>query len=290
MGTVEIIIIAVLVGLVFFSLCAIWFASIKKKKAETKKDDSNAKVEPVYKKQDEQGKKVEESKQEEPKKKEGFKIIRKKSEVKINKKALKTGSRNPTVTKVFVGGKNVEEEQKAEAIRIAEQNLKAEQLREAQRLAGFEDMPFGARENSIETTTTNGEFSIKAPIGMPNRAPIIGDRTNFASHLNVSDDGNVSGVSGIGIAKVIEETQRQANRVDDSTEQMVRNVRRNMLGDNSFEPDDIFEMLRNRRMGGYEPEVQSNKKQTLKDRAKKLDAETLIIADAISKPKSTTKK
>ena len=86
----------------------IFFGGKKKIKSKKKKDEQpkgEKKIEQVIKSEK---KEVKEEKKEEVPKIEmpeqassGFKIIRKQSKVKINKRALQDGSRNPSVTKVF---------------------------------------------------------------------------------------------------------------------------------------------------------------------------------------------
>jgi len=268
-------VLALILGYIFFG------GKKKKKNKENKKSkepEKEKKIEPAIKsnKPKEEEKKEEpkqEIKEEKPREKIPFKIIRKQSEVKINKKALKAGSRNPSVTKVFdKNGKKIEEQPKG--------SDNQEDLKDAiDKLSLNTDSieRFGARDPQFNTISSEHEFSIVAPKGSPNRAPIISDRTNFNSHLNVSEDNNLSGIVGTGIGKVLADIDKTANSVDNKTEEMVNKVRKNFLGiEEDIDPFDIF----NRR---------ANQNQEVKKKENpldKIDAKTLIIADAISNPKS----
>ena len=127
---------------------------------------------------------------------------------------------------------------------------------------------FGTKEPEFKDLT-------KADVGMPNRLPMLTDRTNFASHLHISSDNNLSGVVGTGIAKAVERSEAQGTDIDDKTAEMVKNVRRNMLGDKMFDDPSLF----------LAPDPVDNGKAKPKNKLKKIDAETLILADVISKRK-----
>lgn len=249
------------------------FKSDKDKEEEKPTDKPSQEQEMVLEKQPE-------------KKAEPFKIIRKKSEVKIHKKAIKADSRNPSITKVFdKNGKKLE---------LDENELEKKDEFSPDELSQIESMEndgvmsgitggnperFGYREPHIKERNVGGEYKIEAPIGSPNRAPIIRDRTNFGSHLNISEDGNLSGVVGTGVAKIIDRAERQSEEIDKKTDDMIRNIRMNLLNE------------RREVTGGYgfsygqedfpRPSVRTS---PIK-KAKNIDAKTLIIAEAISNPK-----
>ena len=254
----------------------IFFGGKKSKKAK-------AKQEPKQEKKVEQAVKTDKPKQEEKKEEavpvvkmpeadpqKGFRIIRKKSEVKINKKALKSGSRNPSVSKVFdKSGKKIDEPQKDE---IPESEL--EMRKSIIDLSKKEPGRFGTREIDYDVVNNGAEFKINNPEGSLNRAPRIGDRTNFGSHLNVSADGNLSGVVGTGISKTLSNIDKQTRSVDDNTEAMIRNVKRNFLGiEEEINPFDVFNTRR--------PQESQKKESALN----KIDAKTLVLVDAINNPR-----
>lgn len=249
MGTLEIVLISLGVSAVALVLLYVLSAKKKKGKAEAPSTGSEAKVEPVYKKPEADKPKDEPSV-------ETLKVIRKQSEIKINKKALKGDSRNPSITKVFVNGKNVEEEPEA----VAE-----EPVAEEKPTIGA----FGTREPEF-SQPLDGKPRERSPFQMPNRAPIIGDRTNFTSRLHVSEDNNLSGVSGTGIAKALSESENKMSDIDQKTEDMVDEIRRTFLGQTS-------PLLTN-------DESLSSTKNT-KINVKDFDAKTLIIADILNHPR-----
>jgi len=282
MSTIEIIVLSSIGACVLFSLYYIFFHRKKKtkdKKSKNKDDKKlgEKKVEKAIKTGKEEVKETQKEEVKEEPKKEPFKIIRKQSTVKINKKALKSGSRNPSITKVFDKGRRIDqpEEIKNEDLFDTHDAEKEFTLEKQLPTVGA----FGVREPEINTESTKQEFKIKAPFGSPNRAPTIGDRTNFGSHLNVSEDGNLSGILGTGVAKAIVDANRVADKADDKTELMIQDVRRNILGIKS----DIgaFDYLN--------LEGLKNQPKT-KAKLKNIDAETLIIADAIVNPKYKKKK
>lgn len=317
MGTLEIVII-VFVGLIaIFGLYSIFFSKkvkaiknkrkeqkeqkkaekLKKKqdKKQSKKGASEAagkerKIEPaVVSKKKQETQKPEPEKEEPPavvaaepekKKPEPFRIIRKTSQVKINKKALKNGSRNPSITKVFENGKRIDAVEPQEVEPVS----KKVETQETQEAPVYEIIredvgDFGFREPKYLEESTESGFRIVPPNGLPNRAPIIGDRTNFASRLTVSSDNNLSGVSGPGINKAIESVNKQTEKIEKKTVDLVEEVRRKLLGERdrlkgepSFNGQSYEEFM-----------VDNSKNATSK--FKNIDAETLIIADAISNPK-----
>lgn len=285
MSTIEILILTA-VGLFLVScLCYIFF--YHKKKIKAKKEDKKLgekKVEQAIKpKKDEKAKQEEQETKEEVKEekketekaleKNPFKIIRKKSEVKINKKALKNGSRNPSITKVFdKEGNRVDlaEEEQINKERIEKISEDVQDLHSTER--------FIARDYNISDESSEHEYKIIAPKGSPNRAPIIGDRTNFASHLNISEDGNMSGIIGTGVKKIIDRVDDHSDDIEQRTQEMIRNVHRNL-----YDEMDFLDM--------YQTGTQDipDSKTKVKDKLKNIDAQTLIIADAISNPKSKRK-
>lgn len=318
MGTLEIVII-VFVGLIaIFGLYSIFFSKkVKAIKSKRKEQKEQKKAEKLKKKQDKKQskkgaseaagkerkiepavvskKKPEAEKQEPPspapvpaqpepelekKKPEPFRIIRKTSQVKINKKALKNGSRNPSITKVFENGKRIDAVEPQEVGPVS----KKVETQETQEAPVYEIIredvgDFGFREPKYLEESTEGGFRIVPPKGLPNRAPIIGDRTNFTSRLTVSSDNNLSGVSGPGINKAIESVNKQTEKIEKKTVDLVEEVRRKLLG----EKDKIKSQAGF--MGqGYDGFVAEGEQNSI-NRFKSIDAETLIIADAISNPK-----
>ena len=317
MGTLEIVII-VFVGLIaIFGLYSIFFSkkvkAIKNKRKEqkeqkkaeklkrkqdkkqSKKGASEAagkerKIEPaVVSKKKPETQKPELEQQEPPavvatepekKKPEPFRIIRKTSQVKINKKALKNGSRNPSITKVFENGKRIDAVEPQEVEPVS----KKVETQETQEAPVYEIIredvgDFGFREPKYLEESTEGGFRIVPPKGLPNRAPIIGDRTNFTSRLTVSSDNNFSGVSGPGINKAIESVNKQTEKIEKKTVDLVEEVRRKLLGERDrLKGEPSFNGQ------GYEEFMVDNTKNAT-SKFKSIDAETLIIADAISNPK-----
>ena len=318
MGTLEIVII-VFVGLIaIFGLYSIFFSKkVKAIKNKRKEQKEQKKAEKLKKKQDKkQGKKgaseaagkerkiepavvskkkPEAEKQEPPspapvpaqpepepekKKPEPFRIIRKTSQVKINKKALKNGSRNPSITKVFENGKRIDAVEPQEVKPVSEKV----ETQETQEPPVYEIIredvgDFGFREPKYLEESTEGGFRIVPPKGLPNRDPIIGDRTNFTSRLTVSSDNNLSGVSGPGINKAIESVNKQTEKIEKKTVDLVEEVRRKLLGERDrLKGEPSFNGQ------GYEEFMVDNSKNAT-SKFKNIDAETLIIADAISNPK-----
>ena len=318
MGTLEIVII-VFVGLIaIFGLYSIFFSKkVKAIKNKRKEQKEQKKAEKLKKKQDKKqskkgasevagkerkiepavvSKKKQEAEKQEPpspapvpaqpepelekKKPEPFRIIRKTSQVKINKKALKNGSRNPSITKVFENGKRIDAVEPQEVEPVS----KKVETQETQEAPVYEIIredvgDFGFREPKYLEESTEGGFRIVPPKGLPNRAPIIGDRTNFTSRLVVSSDNNLSGVSGPGINKAIESVSKQTEKIEKKTVDLVEEVRRKLLG----EKDKIKSQAGF--MGqGYDSFVAEGEQNSI-NRFKSIDAETLIIADAISNPK-----
>ena len=267
-------------------LCAyIFFGGKKKQKKKNSEPPKEKKVEQVIKSskpKEEKQTELEEKKSEVPKEEpnRGFKIIRKKSEIKINKKALHSGSRNPSITKVFDKNGKIEDsenekiQQKANTSNQKNQFISLKQESEEE----FVVERFGARRVDYDVINNGVEFKIGNKVGDNNRAPIITDRTNFSSHLNETDSNNPYSISGIGIKQAIDKAEKQASNVDDDAEDMVRKIKQNFLG---AEDDlDPFETIR-RRM-----EERSAPKQENQDgKFTKLDAKTLILADAVSNPK-----
>ena len=283
----------------------------EKKTGNAKKDEKNVvsksvgekKVEQAIKKEgsekvEEKSKTAEQEEekelvlQKEPPKEKGtpFKIIRKQSKVKINKQALKSGSRNPSVTKVFDKGKRVDIDENSNGGLVEDAGKEiAKVVNEVntEKESVMSDIPsqdighYGIREPRFDSISDEHEFRMRPPFGSPNRAPVIGDRTNFGSHLRVTDDNNLSGVMGTGVAKIIEQTEAQSNEIDKKTDQMVRNVKRDILGDIP-------------RFGGMfdisERGVNNDlNKETPNQKLKNLDAETIMIAQAIAKRKGAKK-
>ena len=269
-------------------------------KGEVKKDDNNLvgkavgekKIEPAIKKGETPPPQEEEEEEQElvlkkdppPKEPTPFKIIRKQSNVKISKQALKSGSRNPSITKVFDNGKRIDidensngglvEDAGKEIAKVVEEVNKEKEST----MSGIPSQNighYGIREPQFDMVSEGQEFRMNAPAGSPNRAPIIGDRTHFASHLRVTDDNNLSGVMGTGVAKIIEQTEAQSDKIEQDTENMVRNVKRDLLGD----------MPRFGGMFDFPTAESGKKKNDANAKLKGIDTETLIIAQALSKRK-----
>lgn len=305
MGKLEIIIFSFLGVFIFFVIDSMFFAGKRKarkkaKNEEKKQNKANAKlgekkIEPAIAKTEkptisltesqprEKQLPVQEEEQElsltknEP---SPFKIIRKQSKVKIHKKALNASSRNPSVTRVFAGGKRIdgiEEEQDKdnEDLGDAIKTIDSEELLNA---INAEVGSFGIREPDYSFINTNSEFKFLNMSGGPNRAPIIGDRTNFQSRLNVSEDGNMSGVSGTGVVKIIEQASEQTEKINKKTTKMIKDVHADITG--MFNPKISFLNVDEKKSVDI-PQMH---------KYKDIDVETLIIADAISNPKYKNKK
>lgn len=311
MGILEKVLLILFALIVLVCLYFIFFSKKKSKgKKEKKEKKSNRKkkeeapagerkVERVIKKQGEEDKedtkedsnKDSEEKvlEKEPPKDTSFKIIRKQSEVKINKKALKSGSRNPSITKVFdKNGKMIDPDNNTDSVNVLQEEVDSDMIDiirefDAEENSIMSGTPFGNigafgfREYNMNEVSTDKEFKINAPIGSPNRAPIIGDRTNFASHLNVSEDGNLSGVVGTGVSKIIQRAESQTDEIEKKTNDMLDNIRKNILGNRGFGfGNNPFSQVKT------EQKEEPKKKRTIKD----IDAKTLIIAEAINNPKN----
>lgn len=288
MKPIEIVIIVVCVLAVLIAIWRIFFSgklakklkekkakkSAKKEDKKSDKSDSKPKVEKAIKKdgaEKPQEKPADEKKEEkkEEKKDTSFKIIRKQSEVKINKTALKSGSRNPSVSKVFdKNGKRIDEvkEEQEQAAEVKEVN---EEPKAQTKLE-----PFGARDYEYSEVNTSEEFKINAPKGSPMRAPTIGDRTNFASHLNISEDGNLSGITGIGVHSATAKAESQLREIEKKNQDMLNRVQNDMLN------RDFGNQLRR-----YDSFDFGEQKQQTTSPLDKIDPETLILADIINNPK-----
>lgn len=266
----KIIVISVAI-FAFFGLCAILF-SFKKKNKSKEKSASTAKVEPAIngdksnKKEEDKAKKQEAEKKEDIK----FKVIKKKSDVKISKKALKSGSRNPSITRVFERGKMLEEGPATED----KNNEEIQSIKDFEPV--LEKKPperFFPKDYEYSETNTSQEFMINASKGAPRRSPMLGDRTNFRSHLTISEDGNLSGVTGTGIHAAANKALDAAREIDKKNEEMISKVHEDLLGSalGSFE---------SRHFG--EPAQAAKERDDFKE---KLDSETLILVDALMNPK-----
>lgn len=274
---------ALIIGYIFFG------GKKKSKKSKDKKEEApkgEKKVEQVIKSEKKPSEEKKEETQE-PVKIEmpeqdssGFKIIRKQSKIKISKKALQSGSRNPSVTRVF--DKNAKKTDfdidKIESIDKVQKEATIEDLEKNYLDKMNKIERFGAREVDYKMINKGNEFSMINKTGDPNRAPIITDRTNFASHLNVTKDNNFSGISGTGIKSTEQEINETISTVDDDTEKMIKNVKKNFLDiEDDINPFDYF----NRERRKEEPVKEKKGNIKVKD----IDLKTLILADAISNPK-----
>ena len=307
MTVLESIIVYSLVAFAAITILSVVFSVIKKQlkktkeKNEEKKIEGERKIEPAIKPKDDPTKKTdpvvqkEEEKvleKEPPKQKEsGFKIIRKQSKIKINKKALNVNSRNPSVSRVFKDGKRIDEEDVVSTDVSEETNQVVKELESEERSGVMPDITsvnpgrYGFRIQEREELNTDKYFKINAPTGSPNRAPIIGDRTNFASHLHVSKDGNLSGVVGTGVAKIIDDAETQIDDIEENTQDMIKNVKTSLFGEKSvfgYKSDSFGKLL----------EMAEKRKETKQQEPikKEIDAETLIISDIINNPKFKNKK
>lgn len=244
-----------------------------KSKPEKSEKGEEKKVEPALKSKSVEPEKVEEKEKtlekEPPKEKEKFHVIRKKNEIKVNKQALRSGSRNPSVTKVFdKNGKiKTEEEKVEEEKKSVDFNDEIQEKKPVER--------FGTREYEYSENNTSNFFQINAPKGSPLRSPTIGDRTNFTERLRVSEDGNLSGVSGIGIHGAILQAESQAKDIEDKNKEMLDRV------DDSLNGQFFGDMFSNL-------SLQENKSE-VKNPLDKIDVETLILVDAINNPRHKKK-
>lgn len=272
MTTSGIFLIVVAVAIVLF-IGGLVFSGKKKGKDKKKKDEPNKEkvVEPAIKSDRPKIEEKKEPVEEQPVvvMPDGFRVIRKKSEVKINKKAIKGDSRNPSITRVFVDGKNVEEEKKKE-----EETPIISEVQGAMSVNIPEEVGrFGAREPQFKDLSERTD-------GMPNRSPTLEERINFASHLNVSKDNNMSGVSGTGINKVIDDVETIDKSETQSTEQLLNSVRQNIARNGGFGLNNPMDFL-----NGGQDNSQTQKAKTPHEKLKDIDAQTLIIADAIMNKK-----
>lgn len=301
MSLLEKLILGLCLFLVLYAILNAIFGGKKKKKSQPKKEEkksqdkktgnkkaeaTQAKIEPVLKRESQKSgqeeKSQEKSPQQEkvlektlektPEKKTGLQIIRRKNELKINKKALSVNSRNPSITKVFdKNGKILTDEEKKQPPEEEKPPVVKPRVEKVER--------FGTREYVYSEENTSELFRINAPKGSPLRAPTIGDRTNFTNRLIVSADGNLSGVAGIGIHGAIAGANSQANEIEQKHQAMLERVDQSLhnpsLGDaiNEFNPFDF--------------PVQNRKKSV--NPIDKIDTETLIIADAIANPRHKNK-
>lgn len=285
------VLFVIIVVICIFAICILLRSGKSKKKSkkkesekESKKDDSKSKleksekgaekkVEPALKSKSTEPEKVEEKEKtlekDSPKEKEKFHVIRKKNEIKVNKQALKSGSRNPSVTKVFdKNGKIKTEEEKAE-----EEKKSVDLNEEIQEKKPIER--FGTREYEYSENNTSNFFQINAPKGSPLRSPTIGDRTNFTERLRVSEDGNLSGVSGIGIHGAISQAESQAKDIEDKNKEMLDRV------DDSLNGQLFGDMFSNF--------TSKENNSGMANPLDKIDAETLILVDAINNPRHKKK-
>ena len=276
MGIVELVIIALISAFAVFSVL---FIFMKKKKPSKKENVKEKKVEPVYKdsKKDTQTE-TKEDKPQAQEKPEPFKIIRKQSKVKISKKALSSGSRNPSVTKVF--GKEAPKsdeiqsnEKKEENVKKTDEQVKIVPKKRVER--------FGVKEYEYSETNTPENFKINAPEGSPSRSFEL-NRRDFGSHLNISEDGNLGGVVGIGINKVVNNVENQLKKLEQKNDEMLGRAQLAFPRRLDDADDNYFD----RRLRQARDMLQSgNTLQEKQDILKNIDAKTLIIAEAISNPK-----
>lgn len=315
MNLTEILLICGFGALVIVSIWQIFFSKKKKKEKKpkekkekkektaskpkdnkTKQDGGKeqAKVEPVVKPSEKNDGKQKEDKPkddknkpsetesvekekilEKEKEKKGLYVIRPHTELKINKKALKNGSRNPSVSRVFdKNGKKIEIEQE-EKIQEPEEQVHATDVKKkpVER--------FGTREFEYSEQNDPWFFQINAPKGSPLRAPTIGDRTHFTERLHVSEDGNLSGITGIGIHGAIASAESQAKQIEQKNQEMLSRV------DDSLRNPNFGEALM--QYGGSFEEKKNTKSRGEKI-LDKIDPETMIIVDAINNPRHKNNK
>ncbi len=277
MKLIEWIIIIAVIIFAVFSVLVIIFR--KRKKIEQKDEKPEGKVEPVYKPKEEKKESdaAEKEKPDDEKKDEnvGFKIIKRQEGVKINKKALDAQSRNPSVTKVF--GKDGELEKKQKEEKALQEKVAAEQVNSNKKIE-----PFFPRDYEYDEVNTDDMFKIVTPDGQPVRTPEIKNRSDFASHLNVSEDGNLSGVVGIGLDKALNSAQSQLKEIEDKNQQMIKRAHGVV---NIDDMDDDFNYLEQRIRQMRESMEVSNEKSGKKISLKDIDPKTLIVAEAIANPK-----
>ena len=231
-----------------------------------------------------------ELKKEAPKDK-SFKIIRKKSEIKINKKAIRGDSRNPSITKVFDKGVRIDG---------GEDKLQSDKEEQDEDIISFEDLELfknvETKEEEKKSTKTNlDHYGYREPTfknhiaregdGFPNRTPRLRDRTNFKSHLVVSQDNNLSGVAGIGVAKAIHDAEHYTNEINAQTQEMIHDVKTDAYEDRNQSLASMMAMMRG--MDYPQTSGVQTKKKAAKDKIKEIDGKTLVIAEAIIKRKGS---
>lgn len=255
----------------------------KEKKSKQKQDaKQQAKVEPAVKKEEpkqetKEPEKTESAEKEKTlekeKEKKGLYAIRPQTELKISKKALKNGSRNPSVSRVFdKNGNKIEQEEKPKE---PEEQVHATDVKKkpVER--------FGTRDYEYSEQNSPELFQINAPKGSPLRAPTIGDRTHFTERLHVSEDGNLSGISGIGVHGAVASAESQAKQIEQKNQEMLARV------DDSLRNPYFGEALM---QYGGEIERPKNTKTRGEKILDKIDPETMIIVDAINNPRHKNNK
>ncbi|MBQ7466896.1 MAG: hypothetical protein IJS74_02360 [Clostridia bacterium] len=285
MTTLELLIIISVAVIAVFSLLTIFFRKRKKTAPADKKTETEKKVEPVYKKdekkEDNKGDEKKDAETEQktegkkPEEKEGFKIIRKQSKVKINKKALTSGSRNPSVTRVF--GKDVLKETEEAKSKEKVIDVKEDITKEVKPIERF-----GVKEYEYSETNTPEEFKINAPQGSPQRSFKLQHR-EFGPHLTVSEDGNLSGVVGVGIKKSIESATSQVKEIEKKNEDLIRRAQ-GAINLNQDDDDDL-DFFQRRMMEMNFDIHQGSQPKDAKELLKNIDTKTLIVAEAIANPK-----
>lgn len=283
MSLLEWIIVIAVILFASFSVLVIIFRKRKKEGKQDVKPSGESKVEPVYKR-DEPPKEQETSEEEKKDVNEGFKIVKRQEGTKINKKALDTQSRNPSVTKVF--GKDSEAEKQKQ--QEQEEQAKIKEMQTAERTWKSKKIePFFPKDYEYSEVNTDNLFKIVTPYGQPVRTPEINSRSQFGSHLNISEDGNLSGVVGIGLDKALDSAESQLKDIESKNQQMIRRAHGSVNIEDMVDDFDYFERrLMQMREGMDMPSEKSNKKINLKD----LDPKSLIVAEAIANPKYKKKK
>ena len=291
MGILESMIIVTIATSAFFSVLIILFK--KRKKVEKSTEVNEKKVEPVYKSTKEDSKNPEEKTVTPPgkekvteQKNEPFKIIRKQSKVKINKKALTSGSRNPSVTKVF--GKDVPDQGEkkhntSENIDVDKNNIEDSDQIKIEKSAQKPVERFGVKEYEYSEVNTPDDFKINVPDGSPNRSFELKKR-EFGSHLTVSEDGNLSGVVGIGIKNAVISAESKLREIEKQNDQMLKRAHGSFGVISSDDDDDLsFFEQRLRQMSEDMNTKPARKKPN--EVLKNIDIKTLIVAEAIANPK-----
>jgi len=274
MNTIEIILISLGVFGFFVLLYTLFFHRKKKGKAKEKTQET-------------QKQEVQEPAKEE---KTPFKIIRKKSNVKIHKKALTSGSRNPSVTKVFVNGKMVDEnkeEQSAESVEKKkdlddhQENLEVNELMKKKSAYDIKDPEF---DDVISDDTS---FQFIPGKGRKNRAPRLSDRTNFTERITVTEDNNLSGIKGVGVQDIINKTEKKSLEMHDRTDKMLSDIHKGFGKSGGITYDNaLMDLMKEFDMDLPRPQPVVKQTKTIEG----LDPKTLIIAEAISNPKYKIKK